>query len=146
MWYLIDTLVWHFLYVFCTLWLRVRLEHLSAERTCHLRPGHEDTTLRLHPQWWQSGGSECVRGGNLHFLPLLSVQVFSEGELSTVGLYYVLQLHALKISHDCPLTPYSIAPYPENDYFIEVFYSNSPLIGSQLVHQKEIVCGEGTWG
>ncbi len=133
---------------FCILWLRVRLEHLSAERTCHLRPGHEDTTLRLHPQRWQSGGFERVRGGNLHFLLPLSVQVFSEGELSTVGLYYVLQLHALQISHDCPLTPYSIAPYPENDSFIGAFYSNSPsLAHGWIIRQRLcVVRGRGVNG
>lgn len=86
-----------------------------------------------------------MRGGNLHFLPLLSEQVFSEGELSTVGLYYVLQPHALQISHDCPLTPYSIAPYPENDSFIEVFYSNSPsLAHSWFIRQRLcVVRGHG---
>lgn len=89
-----------------------------------------------------------MRGGNLHFLPLLSVQVFSEGELSTVGLYYVLQLHALQISHDCPLTPYSIAPYTENDYFIEVFYSNSPSSAhSWFIRQRLcVVRGHGVNG
>lgn len=150
-WYLSSTLVWRFLYVcvlffLCILWLRVRLEHLSAERTCHLRPGHEDTTLRLRPQRWQSGGFERVRGGNLHFLPPLSVQVFSEGELSAVGLYYVLQLHALQISHDCPLTPYSIAPYLENGSFIGDFYSNSPSLAHGWFIRLWLCAVKGTWG
>lgn len=82
-----------------------------------------------------------MRGGNLHF----SVQVFSEGELSTVGLYYILQLHALQISHDYPLTPYRI---PENDSFIGAFYSNSPsLAHSWFIRQRLcVVRGRGVNG